>query len=284
MFDLADREWEIRGLPLGRSRDTWVESVDIGEVEVRDHDEDNPVGNTRLFGRNHLSGPTLTFSFWASGAGESGALSALAALRRAWAAPQAPGELVVLKYRVGGRTRRVYGQPRKFKPEPNVTLQSGHVRAQGEFVTKDPFFYDDDLSTSGRLTLIHSSTGGVRLPQRLPYRSIPSGERQGIVRLGGDAPSTTELTVHGPVSDPVVTLGGHAFRFTGTLLWDQSVTLDGRSMEISYHGGANLYLSRKSYLSNLTLPPGESEIVYEGKDQSGTSWAEATWRDAHQSF
>ncbi|MFC3299644.1 hypothetical protein FJV46_10715 [Arthrobacter agilis] len=288
--DLLHGDFELDGYVIGGDRDrpVYIKSFLPGRSDVRSQDFDNPVGDGRLFGRDAALGSTWSFSFGMASESSAASLAALNSLSAAWKyVHREPGAESVLRYKVGGRVRRVYGRARHFDYDPNYVFFTGYAVASGEFVTSDAVHYEDALR-SVSVGLLAEVSGSQPLPSALPFTFAPGGPRSGIIQdVGGDAPAPVEVTFAGPVTGPSATIGGQLVALPGlTLAFDQSVTVNTRTMTVTRNDGASLAgaLSRRTYLEDVRLQPGLSEVVYSGSDLTGTSRCTVAWRPAHYGF
>lgn len=286
---MDDWVFDLDGYLFGYRQPVVVTEFDPGVFDVRDQDTNSPVGSSRLFGRDYVTAPEWTFSLGVNRSDAAGALATLDALVSGWRLPSAgaPGGESVLRYTVGGRTRRVYGRARFNRSAPERRLQQGYVEAAGQFACSDALHYDDELR-SVSVSLLPGVSGSHPLPAGLPFTFAPGGPRSGIIQaVGGDAPAPVVVTFQGPVVGPSAMVGGHLVAFPGlTLAFDQSVTVDTRAMTVTRQDGASLAgaLSRHTYLPDVRLSPGQSEVVFSGSDLTGTSRCTVSWRPAHYGF
>ncbi|MEE6280142.1 hypothetical protein [Georgenia sp. MJ170] len=260
-----------------------VTSFDPGAAGVRSQDVDNPVGNGRLFGRDRLGAPTWTFDVVTTVDDGDEAMALAARLLALWRRRFEPGETVALRYRLGGRWRRVYGRPGRFVgPDGGRLTVEGAASILATFRLADELHYGDDEHTAS-VGIVPASTGGLTLPATFPWSGVSSGEpRAGAVRNDGDADAPVLVRFYGPVRDPWLSGPGWELRLRGSLAWDRWVEVDARAATVLRDDGASVagMLSRRSRLSSLRLPPGDSQVRYGGVDGTGTSRVEVRWRDA----
>lgn len=286
---LRNGDFDLNGYVIAGddSRPVYAVGVDLGVAEHRTQDEFNPHGQDRYFGQDQLSGPTWTLELRAErNITTEQALAALAGVTRAWrAAPDGPGEESTLRYMAGGRIRRVYGRPRAFTADPNLLYSLGYLSMGAQFVTADTLHYDD---VEDRLTvgLVPGNAGGLRAPLIGPLTTVRGGQRQGLVLVEGDAPAPMRVVIQGPVTNPVVSSTGWRIALTGTLAYDQTVTIDTRKGTVRRNDGADLggWLSRTTFLPEARLRPGTREIVFSGTDATGTATATVHWRPTYYGF
>lgn len=286
---LQEGDFDLDGYVLSgdKSRPVYVVGIDPGVADTRDQDRLAPHSDQRYFGQDQQSGPTWELELRTGGnVSAREALSSLGDVTRAWrGAPRGPGEESVLRYRAGGRVRRVYGRPRAFTPDLNLLYSLGYVRAGARFVTADTLHYDDS-SSSVTVSLIPGNAGGLRSPLISPLTTVAGGKRQGIVQVSGDAPAPLEVTFRGPITNPGVSSRGWSIGLTGTLAYDQSVTVDTRLGTVKRNDGADLggWLTRSTFLPEARLLPGAQEVIFTGTDSTGTATATVTWRNANYGF
>lgn len=285
---MINGDFEIDGNLYGKRQGVFVRNVGLGGSEWRTQDAVNPAGDDKYFGRDYLTPGSWTLNLGTNGRSRSEDLAALASVARVWNKPlRRPGAESVLKYCIDGRVRRLYGRCRGVIPEVNQAFLTGYVPATATFDTRDPLVYDDTERSSGRITLLPAPSGGVLLPATLPFTLSKAVPRSGLVDVGGDAETPVRIIGHGPLTGKwAVTVGGRRVEMNHTLAYDRSVLIDTRTMTVIDDTGANLAgkLSRKVFLPDVRLAPGPSEVIFEGNDDSGTSWAEVLFHDANYGF
>lgn len=286
---LREGDFDLNGYVIGgdKTRPVYAVGLDTGMVSHRDQDQLNPHGDDRYFGDDELEGPTWTLELRTGrNVSTQTALSSLGAVTRAWrAAPRGAGQESTLRYMVGGRVRRVYGRPRNFTFDPTLLYSHGYVSAGAQFVMADTLQYDD-TEESLRVGLVPGNAGGLRSPLIGPLTTVAGGQRQGLVLVEGDAPAPVRVVIQGPVTNPVVTSTGWRIALTGTLAYDQSVTIDTRKGTVKRNDGADLggWLSRTTFLPEARLRPGTREITFSGTDATGTATATVHWRPTYYGF
>lgn len=284
---LSDGDLELDGYPIGQDWPVFVEGLDPGYPEVRSQDADNPVGDGRLFGRDFLTGPTWTLDLVVNTGSSAEARQALGELVRRWrAARTVAGKESVLRYRVGGETRLVFGRPRNLAPDP-AGIDSGAITATGTFVCSDHLHYGDDQRTLAQLRLVPPPTGGFVAPFTAPIVTASTGELQGVIDdVGGDAPAPFTARIKGPVTNPYLTGDGWRIELRTTLAHDETVTIDTRKNTVlsNLRGSLGGTLTRYSRLAAARLLPGPDRVSFGGVDATGTATATITWRPAFDGF
>jgi hypothetical protein len=217
-------------------------------------------------------------------------LAANAALESAWRDPARlrAGVSVPLSYLTAGRWRRVYGRPGRYSGvTPDFLAVGGLGRIVCDFRVTDPLHYDD-AESSVVLTIVPGTTGGLEAPLASPLSTVrSSAPRAGVVTNTGDAPTPLKVTFHGPVTNPWVrSSAGMEVALTGTLAYDQTVTVDARSGAVTRADGspAGGMLTRKTRIPETVLQPGVTEFTFGGSDLTGTATATLAWRNAFNSI
>ena len=281
-------DFEINGWVFGCDRPTKVVEFESGGVKWRVQDTPNPVADGTLFGRDYKDPQTVTMRVTVTGDTPEEAMQELGRLATAWEAPKrhVPGHVTRLRMRVHDRTMVMWGRPRDWSI-PEGPLWAGK-RASGEltFERSDSLFYSESRQGTIRLTLFPAEAGGIIFPVIFPWGSTPGGPRAGIVDVQGTKPTPARITIHGPVTSPIVTGPGWRVELRGLKIeHDETVVVDGRNRTALKRGASVAqYLTRKSNLTNLSMPPGTHEVTYQGLDRTGTSWAQVTWQPAYSSI
>lgn len=288
MATLQDGDFELDGYVIGDVHPLNVMDFDPEGPSIRNQDHDSPVGDIRYFGRDQRSGPTWLWEFGASAQERSQAQADAAVAARVWRRTYPkPGEESVLRFRLGGVTRRVYGRARKFdyKPLDRKHNTAGYIPIDALFDCGDSWIYDDEERIMSA-TLRASSKGGLKTPLKGNLKSLKGGTRNGaITDIGGDAPAPFTATIHGPVKNPSIAYGDWVIELNTTLAYDQSVTIDTRKSTVIRNDGASLAgtLTRASRLNTSRLAPGPANILFSGVDASGTARVEVRWRPTFHS-
>lgn len=279
------------GVEFGGSDTLWMTGFDPGSADLRTDDSVNPNRDGALPGRDLLGGKMWRLDMTTRQPDLSSALALSAALEAEWKDEKVrlnPLVKVPLSYRMDGRWRRVYGRPDRYQgfAETLITKQ-GVGRVTADFRVMDPLTYDDEPSTV-TLTIVPASTGGLIAPLAAPLSTArSSAPRAGLVVNTGDAPTPLGVTFFGPVVDPWVrAAAGWEVALTGSLAYDQSVTLDPMAGTVTRQDGAPAagMLTRRTRLSGTRLSRGTNELTFGGTDSTGTARAVLSWRNAYYSL
>lgn len=190
----------------------------------------------------------------------------------------------------GATWYRVYGRPGRFTPfTPDTRAMGGVGYLTLEFIQRDPLHYASQESFT-RIDATQATTGTAwRFPLHFPLSGVESGEpRAGLVTNRGDRPAPVRAVFSGPGSDFRVWGDGFEAGYTGTLTYDQTVTLDGLDHTVVRRtGGArarHVTPTRRTRLGDFTLPPGTTNLWFKSTDPTGTSHVDIYWRAAFTSM
>lgn len=281
-----------KGVEFGGLRGNLIISgFDPSAPEIRSNNHPKPFGDGALAGRDYLGEASWTFELTTNERDEVGALAAAGALVSAWRDPKVrlkPNVTVPLSYMVAGRWRRVYGRPGQITdPVSDVHATLGVGKIVASFRVLDPNFYDD-AETKVRLTIVPESSGGIITPLVTPISTrMNNGRRAGLVENLGDVASPLTVTFHGPARNPKIkAAAGWEVGITGTLAYDQSVTVDARAGTVTRNDGASVpgWLTRATQLSKAVIPAGKSDLTFTAIDSTGTAAVDLAWRNSYSSI
>lgn len=300
MITLEDHQFEILpnelsttgvgfgiGLDVSMDDDGW----DPGDTDWLTQDSLNQVRGTRIFGRDALQGPTHTFALHVDQTTPETAVEALETLRTAWMAKdiiETPGRMAVLRYKLAGRVRRFYGRPRRWAAPPSNRILGGYVPITSTFDTADPLYYDDDLSST-TINFVATSSGGFTFPVTFPAATLPDGQREGSIHVGGKVPTYPVVRFNGPITNPYLLCGSlWRLQLNMTIASGQYVEIDTRPWKLSVLR-QGLYseagkLARRTRLKDIVLKPGPQELSFGGTSAEGTATATVSWRGAYASI
>lgn len=284
MADLLDGDFELDGFLLGGNTGypIYVAAFNPAGAAVLNQDIQSPTGDSIFFGSDQLAPPLWTLDLQMGEFNPQDAMLHYGSLSRVWRANRKPGQVSKLRYAIAGRTRFVYGRPRLITPNPYWAVGVGLMLARADFQTQDTLHYDDEART---LTVYAApeASGGFDVPFDAPIALSGTGTRQGIIEGGGDAPAPFELTIHGPILNPVVRSSDWNIGLNGTVNAGQSVTVNTLTYEVTSSSGANVsgMLSRSTDMDAARLDPGASEVIFEGQDATGTAKCVVDWHPAN---
>lgn len=317
MIELTEGQFELMessiedadGLHMGRGTPVSVATFDMGTPDLRNADAERPMADGIAFGRDFRSGrlislemnalsytPALAMAAYGDSAGAEPVVEALNWADRvesAWAADRVrlvPSAVQVLRWRVGGRTRRVYGRPRRCAVDTAIH-HVGNVPITADFQAEDDLVYSD-LRRVTTINIVPSANAWVTFPLDWPifWYSAAAGVNNGSITVGGTRATWPSFTIHGPVAQPSIVIGGYGeLKLNTNLLYDQSIYLDTRPWNrgIRRENGSNIagaLDSRATPLSLLRVPPGSYSVALKGTDPTGTAKLVVEHRDAFSSF
>ncbi|MBC9717805.1 phage tail family protein [Streptomyces sp. TRM66268-LWL] len=272
--ELAEWQVEIGGVVLlGPGTSIPIGEIEgLGVPEVRPQDVDNPVGDGAMPGIDYYGPRTVRIEAGIKAPGApSAAVKILERMQQAAHAEgvrRSTGRMSVLRARwPGHETRRLYGRVRRMEATSTASAVHGWIPLDIEFVAMDPHFHAD---TPTRLTL--------------PLDQVA---RPGRIINAGDAAAWPTLRISGPVAGPKVwnTVTGRALELDVALRAGEFVDIETRpgTRWVLRNGIVNAAasLSPSSRLDHFTIPPGPSEIVWNGGDLTATSSLTLSWRSGH---
>lgn len=311
MTELAEKQYELGDIVFGLGALVHVKSdgFNPGSAGINDADEKRAAGDGVRFGKDRKGSATWGFELFTNadpddGDAEAQAWDAIGALAAAWDAEEVrsqAGEVSVLRFRIGGQTRRVYGRPRRFTATPNNLSLSGRIDAVADFATVDHRVYDDSEQTHTiQIAPPLDPDAGFTSPFISPIDTRPpSGPSQGEVVIGGTLPTPIAVTFDGPVASAKLQItidttlpkavrdrysGGWTAALVDPVAFDDPVTLDGKPWVVAatkQSGGGVRVSPRVTRISKMWLPPGRHEAVFTGVDPTAVATATLRWHNAH---
>lgn len=294
MTDLREGQFELDGVMFGLDCPVMVtdDGFTPGRAELITQRQKYDSGDGVRFGRDTYGSATWSFRIFANAEDAPEALAAYAALADAWPGDDVrltPGRVSTLRYRIGDRTRVVYGRGGRWTPAVDNRLWSGYLAAAADFETVDHLYYDDEVQSVIIPIAAPLSTGGVIPPFIPPFVSTGTNPtRTGEVVVGGNRPTPVWVTVQGPVADPMIVAPNlWVAQAQDTVYPGDPVTFDARPWARSAtreSGGGVALSARVTKLSQMLLPPGRHVLSFSGIDPTGTARATVSWRNANSSL
>lgn len=294
--ELEEFQFEVEGYVFGRGCPVFVDKDGLSlSGEVKTQDSENSLNGTRMSGKDFYAAKTWTFGAHVDGTDVESALAIQEDMESLWKGTLESldiGEHVPMRYRVGGRTRRVYGRPRRFEASPNNDILSGHIAPSFTFDQVDALHYDDDEQQLDlKLTAVNEG-GGTKFPLKFPAHFIdvdPDGTNRDTIEIGGRAPTSVIVEFDGPITNPEVWVDGkYLCGFTGSVPADMTYIVDSRpwmNTAVRQDGvSVANQLSAKTWLSKTRLKPGTRSVMLQGRDDTGRARARVRWRNANYSL
>lgn len=290
---LGDGQFEIDGVAFGGVWDAVkVDKVDWPQHSWDVQDTDNQFRSGILMGSDLLRPGFLDFSLRTDTYSVNEAQDAAEALAVPWlrGGEKDPRSLSCLRYRLGNRTRRVYGRGREFVHSLDQWTYAGTSPIDAGFKMVDPFFYADE-ERSVDIGYVPAVTGGLTFPIEFPIEFQGTGENNvgGFISdVGGTVPTPVIIELMGPTQFAIVSGDGWTVAYDSPIAADQVVTIDTRyGFAVVYDNFGkvrNGNLTWKTNLSRARITPGSETISYAGYDLTGSSRARVRWRPAYHTY
>lgn len=279
-FELLTSEDDGAGhrFGIGNAVSCLQDGFDPGVSEWLTQDQDNPSTGATMMGRDTLKGSAFTWQLFANMESEEDALQAIADLGRLWlnrGLSREPGAVSVLRYQLGGRTRRVYGRPRRWGNTINNQLLFGMAAITCDFPRVDPLFYDDEAEVD-TLDLVAESEGGITFPVVFPAISTPSGSNEGEIFVGGEQPTWGIYRFTGPFTFAQLVTDNWTVDLDTTLLTDEDwIEIDTRPWSLSIRNQSGAWvpgvLSPRVRFRDMALEPGSQSMAFRADSSSNTA-------------
>lgn len=302
MTELSEHQFEI--LPSAEAQDGFVfgigaevsidaEGFDPGEVSWTTQDSANTRRSVLGFGRDSRDSRTWLWSSHVDRTSIAEAVDTLERFSTAWA-PQdvveSPGEHVAIRYRLAGRTRRIFGRPRRFAAPPSNLITSGYVPVTHDFSLIDAHTYDDAESNVSIPYISAASGGGFVLPATMPITSTPTdGVGGDQLAVGGTARAYPVVRFYGPWWSPKLITDHWTLAWNGNIPANGYVEVDCRPWALTVlnqsGGSAVEHLDRRTVLEDCYFAAGSRpQVTLSGAAASGEARAEIRWRNTFNSI
>lgn len=286
-----DLSYDLDGYVFGQGTEVMVLDLEIGSADIATNDAVLPRQDGIRFGRDYRTGRVITFDMIVTTGTGVESLDHLADLENVWLADLTrgtPGAVSILKLTRAGRTRRVYGRPRRFAMASERN-RYGWISAVADFQCVDHLFYSDaELSTT--IGMSSPSVGGLVGPLIGPIIAESAGEGVLDLFVGGNQPAWPVIRVNGPIIDPTIEVTEQwAATLNVTLASDQWVVIDPSpwNRTVRRNDGANLagkFTASSQRLSQMRVPPGRQQFLLRGTDPTGSASMNVFVREAHSSY
>lgn len=288
---LANKQFEIDGYVFGLGCEVFIDEKGFnpGDTESLTQDGTNPVTGARIFGRDMEGSPSWQWNLHTSAATEAEALEMVGDMAEVWKASKwrVNGTVARLRYSLAGRTRCVFGRPRRFSfGAPDNRIDQGYLAPMASFDLVDSKTYDDQEQLV-ELRLVPSTAGGFTVPFTIPLvvELQTDTPKVGAMVVGGRADTAPVIEFIGPVTDPKLTIGPLTVALSGTVNSDETVTVDPRPWSMGVTGlRTGLTLARGTRLTSALVSPGAYQAVYQGYDLTGLSRCRVRWRNAYSTL
>lgn len=295
MATLEDHQFELLGYAFGMDKPIFIDEngFDPGDSDILNQDTVNPLNGATLMGQDAVGAPEWVFTMHVDREDEPSALEELGLLRKAWANNgkgwRDPRDYAALRYGLGGRTRRVYGRPRRFTVKPDNRILSGYLPPVASFKLASPLHFDDN-EQSVTMAMAPAETGGAVFPATFPltFEREPDFVPASLMEVGGDGYTFPVVTFTGPVTNPSVQIGNVTIALVGTIggpvgTTQSTVTIDTRPwvQTVTRTGNASgASVARNTRMNQCAIAPGTYSAAFRGVDTSGNSRCQVRWRNA----
>lgn len=292
MSDLvSDYQFALDGVRFGRGTAINVppDGFTPGDGSLAVSINDHPTSHGSLLGRDFRRSANWGFDLQAMGDSAREALDITAALRDVWwneDNEDTPGAVSELEYRLGGRTRLVYGRGRRWTPSPNNQLIGGVLPITADFEVIYPASFGPEQSITVSANGANQAVAGIEAPLESPLIGFGGGEPQASsITIGGETATWLTLEFHGGIN-PYVEIGGWRYELDGSVGGDEVVTADARpwTRGITSSMGGAFGATRTSRLAFVKLKPGQHSVTYGNLDFGTSASVLIRWRDAYKSL
>lgn len=293
MADLLNYQWELDGLVFGMDCPVDHEAdSDPGSYSWRTNDTPSPMGDGSRTGIDLIDPQTWNFKLFTNADSEEGAMAALSAIAKVWRGDgvrKTAGEVLPLRYKLAGRTRRVYGRPGRFAAPLGPSFHSGAILITSDFRCVSELYFDD-TEESIEFGSDLPTTGGFTAPFTTPLTTtLQAADRPNSFSVGGDLATPGIFEFTGPRTDAYIDIDGtFQIQLNGEIPFGTTVIVDTRpwKMSITRQDGAGMgnLLSRRTRLPSIPrLTPGVHTATLGGTDPTGLSRGRVKWRKAYPS-
>lgn len=298
MADLLEKQFELDGQIFGMNCDVDIkgDGFRVGGVVVRSSDAELPTEDGRRFGVDLHGGETWSFGLFTNLEEEAEAWTAYAALKRVWTSPEirrVSGAYTRLRYRMGGKTRCIYGRPRRWTPGDTSQAPDGLLHIEADFEMADDQVYDDDVkAVTVGLDSPLAPESGVMVPFIPPFDSTPRAvDSTSELYIEADEGTKTWVTLifstgAGTLDQASVNIGGWRAELVDPVPAFNAVIVDPRpwvrSASLQTGGGVPLN-ARVTRMAKMWLPPGRHTVTFNGVDPTSAATCTVSWQNARSS-
>ena len=298
MAILQDYQFELGGVAFGYGLPVAVdgEGFDPGTDDPETQDSFTGFSESLDFGVDSLQPAS-----WAWAAHTDKAINDLEAveasrqLEIAWRTAcdrRDPGAVAALRYAMAGRTRVVFGRPRRYSSTKTNSMIYGLIDITSEFQRADTLFYGDDVKAI-TLRMQPQESRGFVSPIVSPITTlIGATSLSSTSMIGGDEPAPFIATINGPssgsITNPRISNGQWELQLLVSIAAGESVEISTYpwAMRATRNDGASVSgrFTAKSRLSKARLAVAGETLRLDGIDSSGTATATVQWRTAYSTI
>lgn len=290
-FEIVTSEEAHDGFVFGIGATVSVEGegFDTGDAAWLTQNSENTRRGTRNFGRDVKSAKTWIWSSHINREDVEGALETLEDFESSWS-PESlmldPGEVTAVRYRIGGRDRRVFGRPRRFNAPPSNRILGGYVPVTHDFELVDSNTYDD-LATTVMIPFASApGLSGFEFPVIFPTLTLPADETEQAFFVGGTQRAFPVIRFYGPWTNPSITTDDWTLSWTGSVPNGGYIEIDARPWHLTAlnHSGASVTggLPKTLMLEDIWLAPkAQVQARLGGVATGGGAYASVSWRNTY---
>ncbi len=292
--ELQDNQWELGGLVFGKGcRIAHEPTVAPPGMARRKEDQQIPGRDGMSPGIDLFDPSEWKFQLYTDTHDQTDALLALSEIANVWRGDeyrQAPGQATSLRYRIGGRTRAVYGRPDLFDYTLGAEYLSGRIPITCTFQTVSELYFDDAEES---MEVRHREPPSATLTWPITWPTTWSGETlSGLpyqFDVHGIEPTPVLIDFYGPLEGSGMLIDGKPFiDFQSNIPGGVKVTVDARpwvtSVWRSDGASAAGLLSPRSRMPQMLLSPGRHSATLLGTSSNGNGTALIRWQPANPSI
>ena len=286
---LADGQWSLDGLVMGRGTKYNVQGFEFQGADLRVQDADRQGWDGDRFGVDTRGGRTIRLDLNTDAYTMDEGLAWNRALSAAWDAERTrriPGAVQCLRWRRGQRVFRAYGRSREYLCDHGMDW-TGNIGVTASFRTVEPRFYDD-VETTEIVGLVPDQVGG--LVGDLIGDIIASGAGVDTIgfTVGGDVETWATILIHGPITNPKFQITDQwSVNLATTIAANDFVLVDptpwgGPDIRRGSDGAnfAGRLTADSRTMPEMKIAPGNHTASLSGVDPTGSAYAVIYVRDA----
>lgn len=293
-FEILDSEDGSDGFVFGVGANVSVDDNGFvpGATEWITQDGKNSRRGTTAFGRDVATAPVWSWTSHVNRNTVKEALETKELFETAWrpVIAQEASRTVALRYKVGGRVRRIYGRPRRFDAPPSNLIDTGYIPLSHDFECVDAYTYED-VEGSATLTLsVEAGPTGFILPAQLPIQTLPAATSpESQVAIGGTARCYPIIRFNGPWVNPGLITDDWDVTLKTSLADGQWAEIDARPWILtvlrSNGSSAAGALGRRTWLEDIYFSPGtKPNLRLTGQSDSGGATCTIRWRNVYNGY
>lgn len=278
-------QFAYNGLYFGAGTDIQVASIPAGlraHPTIRSGNVPKVMSHGALGGKNYYDARVVQFALEIFAPQQHSFENTVAALGNAFPNMIDPSQMVPLQFLLAStwsEARQLFCRVSKGVTPLDPTYGAQHAKVQVEVTAPDPLIYSLTQHTAS--TGLPSPTAGLTFPVTFPatFGASTGGSMQ-VVNAGNET-TYPQITITGPCTSPIVTLGSAFMRSNVTLGASDVLVIDMGAGTITLNGTASRQNTETTGSSFFGIPPGTWTIGVGSADSSAVSATFTTaWYDA----